>query len=76
MLGVIELGDDFLHSITIKRHDPTLIKVIELLGSRANGENAKLKVIEIFEDEYHIAQREDGTEKLIPKSKFQFCNAG
>lgn len=76
MLGEIELGEDFLHSFTTQRHDPILIKVIESLGAKANGENAKLKVIEIFEDEYHIVQREDGTENLIPKSKFKFCNAG
>lgn len=31
----------------IARNDPTLVKVVEQLGAAANGQHAKLKIVEI-----------------------------
>ena len=54
--------NDFLTGIP--RDDPDLIKVVEMLGEEANGEFAKLEVVEIPDlDEYYIDDY-DGFERV------------
>lgn len=48
----------------IKRDDPKLVEVVERLGSKANGECAKLEVIEVPDGiEWHISEY-DGKERV------------
>jgi hypothetical protein len=44
------------------RADPVLVRVVEELGSEANGEHAKLKVIEIPDDVKWTIEEYDGVE--------------
>lgn len=47
------------------RHDPDLIKVIETLGVRANGDYARLEIVEIDDDDMYIVDDYDGYETLM-----------
>jgi hypothetical protein len=49
-------------SYGIERHDPRLIQVIEEMGDAANGQSAKLKIVDI-DMEYEIEDY-DGMEKV------------
>ena len=46
----------------IERHDPTLIKVVETLGDKANGDCAKLRITEV-QGPYRIDEY-DGNETV------------
>lgn len=50
-----------------RRDNKDLIKVIESLGSEANGENAKLSIVELPDNttDYEIIMEEYGTEYII-----------
>lgn len=53
--------------LTDNRHDPNLIKVIETLGTRANGECAAIKIVEIPDDTKYIIQEYDGCETVVTR---------
>ena len=50
-----------------KRENRDLIKVIEALGAEANGESAKLSIVELPDNttDYEIIMEEYGTEYII-----------
>lgn len=52
-----------LYDREIERHDPVLVKVVEMLGQKANGDCAKL-VIEDVDGRYRIDEY-DGYETVI-----------
>jgi hypothetical protein len=59
-----ELGEEH-HEYDIPRHDPTLIQVIEELGSdRASGNYAQLEIVEIVGRTYRIEEY-DGMESVV-----------
>ena len=48
----------------ISRHDPALVKVVEILGKKANGYVADLRVKEIEGNKYRIEEY-DGMESVV-----------
>ena len=52
------------HENGIKRHDSDLVKCVEVLGDKANGECAKLKIYELSGSIYRINEY-DGNETVI-----------
>lgn len=56
--------DDYLDVDDLARHDPVLIKVIETLGSEANGCNARIAIRTINSSAYRILEY-DGAERVI-----------
>lgn len=48
----------------ISRHDPALVKVVETLGTKANGYVADLRVKEIEGNKYRIEEY-DGMESVV-----------
>lgn len=46
----------------LERDDPTLVAVVEQLGKKANGDYAKLKVVEIPADVKWTIEEYDGSE--------------
>jgi len=69
------LGDRILidnidfNSHDIDRDDPALINVIRQLGSKANGEHAKLKVVEVPPDVDWFIDEYDGKEWVAEKHR-------
>ena len=57
-------GDPDFYSRNIKRHDPTLVKVVELLGDRANGDCAKLCLEEVADGTPYRISEYDGMESV------------
>ena len=61
--------DENLHDRMIARDDLYLVKVVEELGPRANGDFAKLKIVDIPADvEWQIAEY-DGHEWIAEKHR-------
>jgi len=59
---VPESDEEFCSCYDIERNDPILIEVIEKLGEKADGQHAKLKIVEIPDDvEWQIGEY-DGIE--------------
>lgn len=56
--------DDYLDVDDLARHDPVLIKVIETLGSEANGSHARIAIRTIDSSAYRISEY-DGAERVI-----------
>ena len=53
----------------IDRHDPGLVEVVELLGKKADGDCAKLKIVEIPDDVDYEIQEYDGNEWVAEKHR-------
>jgi len=53
----------------IDRNDPALINVIRQLGSKANGEHAKIKVVELPPDVDWFVDEYDGKEWVAEKHR-------
>lgn len=51
------------------RNDPKLIEVVEQLGDKANGANARLNIVEIPDDVDWIIQEYDGVEWVAEKHR-------
>lgn len=66
--------DQFLLAYEIPRHDPLLVQVVEQLGSRANGNCAKLAVVEIPGTLYRIREY-DGRENVETPEKLDWIDA-
>ena len=64
--AIDELGmkKEEFNSWGIKRDNPNLVKVVETLGSRANGVHAKLRVVEIPDDIEWEIDEYDGQETI------------
>lgn len=60
---------DHFHSADIPRNDPLLIEIVELLGSKANGEYAKLKIVTIPDNIQWQIEEYDGTEWVAEKHR-------
>ena len=58
-----------IYLFDIPRDDPQLIQIIEEMGDEANGEAAKLKIIEIPDDVEWIVQEYDGIEWVAEKHR-------
>lgn len=55
---------DWLHERDIKRDDPNLVKVVQLMGKEANTRFSALKIVEVPDDvEYEICDY-DGNEHI------------
>ena len=67
--GEIRKSELFPDNNDIDRSDPLLIRVIEELGSVANGEHLTLKVIEIPDDIEWTVQDYDGHEWVAEKHR-------
>lgn len=74
------IGDDkirsnhqyYLHNIDDfeqDRSNPLLVQVVEELGKEANGEYAKLKIVEIPDDTDFIIQEYDGNEWIAERHR-------
>ena len=61
-----EFNDHFVSNSEFERHDPFLVRTVEELGDKASGDCAKLKVIDIGTEKYHIDEY-DGYESVITK---------
>ena len=53
----------------ITRNDPNLIRVVEELGDKANGEFAELKIVEIPDDVDWVIEEHDGLEWVAEKHR-------
>ncbi len=53
----------------VERNDPNLVRVVEELGDSANGNHAKLKVVEIPDDVEWQIEEYDGTEWVAEKHR-------
>ena len=62
-------SDENLHDRMIARDDPYLVKVVEELGLRANGDFAELKIVDIPADvDWQIAEY-DGSEWIAERHR-------
>jgi len=53
---------EFLSDYNLNRSDPELIKTVEELGEKANGQCADLKIVEIPDDVEYEIEEYDGVE--------------
>jgi hypothetical protein len=60
---------DCLSTHDIDRHDPDLIKVVETLGTEANGRCAELSIVEIPDDVEYVIEEYDGNEHIAEKHR-------
>lgn len=67
--GLSKEAIDYLGYNTRNRTDPKLVECVELLGSRANGEYAELKVVEIPDDVEWYIREYDGMEEVHEKHR-------
>lgn len=58
------VGDSRIFDFDIPRDDAALVAVVEELGHEANGETAKLEVVEIPDDVEWVISDYDGMEKV------------
>ena len=56
----------------LKRHDPLIIQVVEELGDEANGEFAKLKIVDTCDEKYRIKDY-DGKESVYNGEERTSC---
>ena len=58
------LDDNYFNDRDIERDDPDLIRVVEELGTEANGRFAKLGIVEIPDDVQWCVEEYDGWEHV------------
>lgn len=69
-LQVIETNGYHFDEYSISRSDPLLVNIVETLGSRANGQYAQLKVVEVPDDvQWHIVCSGNGIESVHENHK-------
>lgn len=62
--------EDYFYETLIQRDDPSLVQVVEELGSAANSMMSKLKIVEIPADvEWEIQSKSDGSESVHEKHR-------
>lgn len=59
------ITDPNFYDMDIKRNDPVLVEIVQLIGARANGSCAELEVVEIPDDvkDWYISEY-DGAEHI------------
>ena len=57
-------SDQTVYPREIDLHDPALVQVVEEMGSKADGDHAELKVVEIPDDVNYIIEEYDGMEHI------------
>lgn len=62
-IHINQMNDNFT------RDDPILVKVVQDLGSRANGEGSKLKIVEIPDDVDWCIEEYDGVEHIAERHR-------
>ena len=55
-------GETF--TITTARNNPSLVEVVETMGTTANGLGSELKVVEVADNSYNITLDENGIEQV------------
>lgn len=60
---------DWLEERKLRRDDKVLVKVVELLGEKANGRHAKLKIVKIPADVKWAIEEYDGTEWIAERHR-------
>jgi len=65
----IIVNDEEFQSYDIARDDPCLVTVVRRLGSKANGDFAKLKVVEVPADVDWVISDYDGQEWVAEKHR-------
>lgn len=58
------IDEECIFDSEIPRDDPDLIKIIEEMGENANGDHARLKIVEIPDDVKYQITEYDGVEKI------------
>jgi len=61
-------------NVDLLRHDPLLVRMVETLGEKANGDHAKLYVREIEQPLYRIDEY-DGSESVEEPADVHWNNA-
>lgn len=56
--------DGYGYALNKDRTNPELVEAVEMLGGKANGEHAKLKVVEIPDDAEWEIDEYDGLESI------------
>lgn len=54
----------------VERNDPDLVSVVEELGEKANGPDARLKVVDVPDDVKWYIRDYDGKETVVEQSRF------
>lgn len=62
-------GNEYFHPDFLPRIDPDLIAVIEELGEEADGDHAKIKIVEIPDDIEWYIEEYDGLEWVAEKHR-------
>ena len=57
------------YDFNIKRNDPILVEIVEQLGEAADGDYAKLKVVDIPDDVPWTIEEYDGAEWIAEKHR-------
>ena len=59
-----------VYSMYIERSDPALVRTIEKLGEKADGDSAILKIVDIPDDvDYIICEHDNGREWIAEKHR-------
>ena len=67
-------GEDVYVTCNIERHDPLLVRMVEVLGWKANGDSARLVVREISQPLYRIEEY-DGAERIEEPDDISWTDA-
>ena len=67
-------GEDVYVTCNIERHDPLLVRMVEVLGEKANGDSARLVVREISQPLYRIEEY-DGAERIEEPDDLSWTDA-
>lgn len=65
----IESNETYFSDRSIHRDDKELVAIVELLGEKANGEHAELKVVEIPDDVVWDIAEYDGNEWVAERHR-------
>ncbi len=64
-----KLSEETFYYGNVERNDPVLVQVVEELGKEANGNHAKLEIVEIPDDVDWEIDEYDGRERIAEKRR-------
>ena len=64
-----KLSEETFYYTSVERDDPVLVQVVEELGEQANGDYAKLEIVEIPDDVDWEIHEYDGIEHIAEKHR-------
>jgi hypothetical protein len=64
-----KLSEETFYYTSVERDDPVLVQVVEELGEQANGDYAKLEIVEIPDDVNWEIDEYDGIEHIAEKHR-------